>query len=103
MTGISPASTTMAPIHGTKELADDGPTVRAEFIFLAVALTMTLLLGLAGVPALPDQVAGEGSDALRKGWLAQHEAAAQADSAGMSLGLDGAHAAGQAPDQDAGH
>jgi len=99
----------MAPIHGTKELADDGPAVRAEFIFLAVALTMAMLLGLAGVPALPDQVAGEGSDALRKGWLAQHQAEAQAVSAELGLGLggdlrpssglDGAQAAGQ----EAGH
>ncbi|MFT7465150.1 MAG: hypothetical protein ACI9EF_003513 [Pseudohongiellaceae bacterium] len=78
----------MSSPQRTTDSLQDGPAVRAEFIFLAVALVMTLLLGLAGVPPLPETVAGNGSEALRKGWLAQHESQASESNVELPEGSD---------------
>lgn len=57
----------------------DGPAMPAEFTFLLAILGVVLLLALAGVPLVPDREAGDGSDALRKGWLQERQAEAIAE------------------------
>jgi hypothetical protein len=71
---------------GPTDALDDAPA-RFEFTFLAVGIALVLMLAMAGIPATEEPVAGEGSDALRQGWLEQHEAAA-AEGAEQGRGLD---------------
>lgn len=97
----------MSALHGTPDTLEDGPAVRAEYVFGAVAVVMILLLALSGMPATADQVAGNGSDALRKGWLARHQGealAADAEAGGVVGGAAaaGGDAAGNAADVQAG-
>jgi len=63
-------------------VAVDRPSVPAEIVFLCVVLVLTIFFSLAGVPGLPEPVAGEGSDKLRQGWM--EEARQAADSEGMA-------------------
>lgn len=59
----------------------DDRVLPAEIVFLVVVLCLTLFFSLAGVPgaALPE--AGDGSEALRRGWAAEVEPDQPASSA----------------------
>jgi len=57
----------------------DGPALPAEVMFLIAIAAVVLLLSLAGVPLTPEREAGDGSDALRKGWLQERQAEALAE------------------------
>lgn len=52
--------------------SSDHPKVPAEVVFLMVVLMLTVIFSIAGIPGEADPVATEGSDALRQGWLEQH-------------------------------
>ncbi len=53
----------------------DQPQVPAEIVFLLVVLTLTIIFSVAGIPGEAEPVAGDGSDALRRGWMEAHNAA----------------------------
>jgi hypothetical protein len=52
----------------------DHPTIPAEVVFLLVVLVLTLFFSLAGIPGEQEPVAGEGSAALRRDWMAERQA-----------------------------
>jgi hypothetical protein len=92
----TPASPARAPRRG------GGRTFAGELQFLLIALAMVAMLLIAGVPGEVRR-AGEGSEALRLGWAAQHAASV---AGGLAEGGDDARDAQAAPDgelpQDAG-
>jgi hypothetical protein len=51
----------------------DRPPVPAEVVFLLVVLVLTVFFTLAGIPGEALPVAGEGSEALKRDWLAERQ------------------------------
>ena len=52
----------------------DHPTIPAEVVFLLVVLVLTLFFSLAGIPGEHEPVAGEGTAALSRDWMAERQA-----------------------------